>query len=46
LLDADQYGGKVLNDHSGGHYTPEFNRSWAEKLMGLLRDQRVELPES
>jgi hypothetical protein len=30
--------GDVINDHRGGHYTPEFNRYWADRLLEILRD--------
>jgi hypothetical protein len=42
LLDPDQYEGQVLNQHAGGHYTPDFNKAWAEKIYELLRSQGVE----
>jgi hypothetical protein len=43
LLDPAQYPGQVLNDHTGGHYTPEFNKAWAGKIYELLRSEGVEL---
>lgn len=36
ILDANALSGPVLNDHSGGHYTPEVNRLWAEAMAGHL----------
>lgn len=39
--DPAGFAGQVMNTHSGGHYTPAFNRYWAEKTMELLRLQNV-----
>ena len=33
--------GQVMNTHSGGHYTPAFNRYWAEKTLEMLRRRNV-----
>jgi len=35
------YGKNVLNQHSGGHYTPEFNEFWAEAIMDVLVKKKV-----
>ena len=43
LLDPDKYEGQVLNQHAGGHYTPAFNKAWAETVFELLRSQGVVL---
>jgi len=43
LLDPDRYEGQVLNDHTGGHYTPGFNKVWAGKIYELLRSDGVGL---
>jgi len=32
-----EYTGSITNQHSGGHFTPEFNRFWAERVVGLMR---------
>jgi hypothetical protein len=42
--DPAAFGGQVTNTHSGGHYTPEFNRYWAERITQMLRRQNV-LPD-
>ncbi|UCF05579.1 MAG: SGNH/GDSL hydrolase family protein [bacterium] len=31
----------AINDHSGGHYTPAFNRYWAYKLLEILLEHGI-----
>lgn len=40
-LEIGDYKDKVLNDHSGGHYTPEFNEYWANKLMDIIHKHNI-----
>lgn len=35
------YDMQLLNEHSGGHYTPEFNEYWAEQAVQLMRTRGV-----
>lgn len=37
----DDYSGKILNDHKGAHYTPEFNHYWAGKIMEQLLQHNI-----
>jgi hypothetical protein len=39
--DISEWGGPYLNDHSGGHYTPEFNRWWADHLARALQERHL-----
>jgi len=34
----DDFHGEIVNRHSGAHFTPEFNRVWAERMYQILRD--------
>jgi hypothetical protein len=39
---TDGFRGPINNEHSGGHFTPEFNRFWAETMAAFLaREQLV-----
>jgi hypothetical protein len=38
---TDDFEGEMINTHSGKHYTPEFNRYWAGKIMEELRRHHV-----
>jgi len=37
----DGFDGMVNNEHSGGHYTPEFNKYWAESMFRKLKSSGV-----
>lgn len=39
--DPAGFKGQVMNTHSGGHYTPAFNRYWAEKTWEILRSRNI-----
>ena len=31
-----EFGGSITNAHTGGHFTPQFNRFWAERVADFL----------
>ncbi|MFQ5510315.1 MAG: hypothetical protein ACE5EO_00545 [Candidatus Krumholzibacteriia bacterium] len=39
--DVASYEGELRNAHSGGHFTPAFNRYWAERLAEVLREHEI-----
>jgi hypothetical protein len=39
--DTDKYGRDYINDHSGRHYTPDFNSYWAGEMMTVLESHGI-----
>jgi hypothetical protein len=38
IPETDEYSGPIMNTHSGGHFNGEYNRLWAERVAGFLRE--------